>query len=57
MNTHYYYKTPEQVLFYNPWDRLIAKLFGHNTVVRRCTTCNKIPSDMYGDKCFDHRTK
>ena len=50
-----YYKTPKHVMFYNPIQRLLAKVFGPESCVMRCKTCNKIPTEMYGDYCFNHK--
>jgi hypothetical protein len=49
-----YYNKPEDVLFYDPIIRLVAKIIGPSKVVRRCKTCGKIPTELYGGYCFDH---
>jgi len=50
-----YYKSPEQIMLIHPMDRVIAKLFGKESMIYRCKECKKIPTEMYGQHCFKHR--
>ena len=52
-----YYNKPENVLFYNPITRLLARMFGAKYFVTKCRVCGKIPTEIYGDTCLDHKTK
>ena len=52
-----YYNKPEDVLFYNPFIRLLTKIFGPKHFVVKCKVCGKIPTEIYGDTCLDHITK
>jgi len=52
-----FYKEPKDVLFYHPFERFLAKIFGANSMVMRCKTCKKIPTEQYGDYCEDHIQK
>jgi len=52
-----YYSKPEHVLFYNPLTRLLARIFGAKHFVIKCRVCGKIPTEIYGDTCLDHKTK
>ena len=52
-----YYSKPEHVLFYNPITRLLARIFGAKHFVIKCRVCGKIPTEIYGDTCLDHKTK
>lgn len=49
-----YYEKPENVLFFSPVVRLLVRIFGPEHFVMRCKTCNKIPTDMYGEYCEKH---
>jgi|TARA_R110000851_G_scaffold73614_2_gene162379 hypothetical protein len=51
-----YYSKPEHVLFYNPKITLLSKIFGAKHFVIKCKACGKIPTEMHGDFCLDHRT-
>ncbi len=51
-----YYNKPENVLFYNPITRLLARMFGAKYFVTKCRVCGKIPTEIYGDTCLDHKT-
>ena len=52
-----YYSKPENVLFYSLITRLLARIFGAKYFVIKCRVCGRIPTEMYGDTCLDHRTK
>ena len=52
-----YYNKPENVLFINPITRLLVKIFGAKYFVIKCRVCGKIPTEIYGDACLDHKTK
>ena len=52
-----YYKKSEDVLFFNPITRFLAKVFGPEKFIIRCKECGKIPTEMYGEYCFTHREK
>jgi len=52
-----YYSNPENVLFINPIIRLLARIFGAKHFVVKCKVCGKIPTEIYGDTCLDHKTK
>jgi len=49
-----YYKSPEDVMLIYPINRLMAKIFGKESQISRCDTCNKIPTEMWGGNCKDH---
>lgn len=48
-----YYNSPNQVLFYNPTIRFLARVFGNKYFVVKCKDCKKIPTDLYGFRCLD----
>ena len=50
-----YYENVNDVLFISPIMRIFAKIVGAKHVVCKCKTCGKIPTELYGDYCFDHR--
>lgn len=52
-----YYNKPENVLFYDPITRLLARIFGAKYFVIKCRVCGKIPTEIYGDTCLDHKDK
>ncbi len=52
-----YYNKPEDVLFFNPITRLLAKIFGAKYFVTKCRVCGKIPTEIYIDTCLDHIDK
>ncbi|MGK0446561.1 MAG: hypothetical protein ACJA2M_000330 [Polaribacter sp.] len=52
-----YYSRPENVLFYGPITRLLARIFGSKYFVIKCKVCGNIPTEIYGNDCLDHRTK
>jgi hypothetical protein len=52
-----YYKKAENVLFFNPIERLLAKIFGADKMVIKCKTCGKIPTEVYEGYCLDHKPK
>lgn len=52
-----YYKNPNDVLFYNPTVRFLAKIFGSKYFVQRCKECKQIPTEMYGEYCQEHIKK
>jgi len=54
MNASYYKKT-EDVLFFSPITRLLAKVFGAKYFIYKCKTCRKIPTEIYGKYCLDHK--
>ena len=54
MDTRYFNKA-ENVLFYNPMTRLLAKIFGPNNYIHKCKTCGKIPTEVWGEYCFKHK--
>ena len=56
MKTEYYNKS-EHVLFHNPLTRLLAKIFGNKHFIYKCGVCDKIPTELYGDFCEDHKNK
>ena len=49
-----YYDKPENVLFYDPVVRFLAKLFGSKYFIKKCEVCNKIPTELYGKRCKKH---
>lgn len=49
-----YYKKPEDVLFFSPVVRLLARVFGPEYFVTRCKTCKLIPIEVYGGYCKKH---
>lgn len=49
-----FYKSPDQVLFFNPIERFLAKIFGAKRMVFKCKTCKKIPTEVFGGYCKDH---
>ena len=49
-----YYKEPKDVMLIHPIQRFIARVFGKESQIWRCKTCNKIPTEMWGDYCRDH---
>jgi hypothetical protein len=52
-----YYNKSEHVLFHNPLSRLLAKIFGNKHFIYKCGVCDKIPTELYGDFCEDHKNK
>lgn len=52
-----YFESEDDVLFINPITRFLSKIFGPKPFVIKCSICNKIPTDIYGDRCKDHIKK
>lgn len=50
-----YYSDPENVLFYDPIIRLLARIFGAKHFVIKCKVCGKIPTKICGNTCLDHK--
>ena len=50
-----YFDKPEHVLFYDPFTRFLSKIFGAKHFVKKCRVCGKIPTELYGDTCLDHK--
>lgn len=48
-----YFDSAEQVIFTNPINRFLAKIFGKNIMVHKCKDCKRIPTDVYGEYCLD----
>ena len=49
-----YFESANDVLFFDPIVRLLARVFGPERFVIKCKTCGKIPTEVYGNKCVDH---
>ncbi len=52
-----YYEKPENVIFFNPIDRLLVKILGADRMVIKCKACGKIPTEIYDGYCLDHKPK
>jgi len=52
-----FYTKPENVLFYDPFTRFLAKIFGAKHFVIKCSVCGKIPTELYGKTCLNHIIK
>ena len=52
-----YYNKPENVLFYDLITRFLARIFGAKYFAIKCRVCGKIPAEIYGDTCLDHKDK
>ena len=48
-----YYNKPENVLFYNPTTRLLARIFGAKYFVIKCKDCKQIPTELINGYCWD----
>jgi hypothetical protein len=48
------YFKKDNVIFMNPIIRFLSKIFGKENFVIRCEVCNKIPCDIYGNRCEKH---
>lgn len=48
-----YFKDAEQVMFFHPFQRFLAKIFGQDRIVKKCKDCKRIPTDLYGEYCLD----
>jgi len=49
-----YFNSADDVLhIFNPIARFLSKFFPKDWFVIKCQSCNKIPTEVYGDKCLD----
>jgi len=61
MNKVSYYKSPDDVILLYPIHRIFAKLFGKESMITRCNSCKKIPTEIvegkYCLKCYLEKDK
>ena len=51
MKQERYFSSADDVMFYNPIVRFLAKIFGNEKFVFRCKSCNKIPTELISGEC------
>jgi len=53
MNNAKYYETPENVILIYPVDRFLSRIFGKESMIIRCKTCKKIPTEVANGYCLN----
>lgn len=54
MKNQKYYDNPENIIFLNPLDRFLSKIFGAKRIAVKCKVCEKYPVEVYGEYCYEH---
>ena len=53
MNKARYFKSADDVLFFHPIPRFLARIFGNEALVIKCKECKQIPTVIISGYCWD----